>query len=734
MSMMSKADIADKFYSLTFPSYPNDWEVEEICEELSTLSRESCEALLSHIPSVWPVSHSLCFAYLKYGSGQFDTITLELLPEWVRWLLSRYEAGGLREAELFMADAAVHFIEKLQSTSEVRLEEITRLMSHYIHGVSGKGLVVEADEKIWSDTETIFLPPSINIFSDKTDNMLLYKFLISYQWSLISLKSNQFIEDVIEQDPSGKNDVFIRGYLFCKGINHIRKFLPGLWKRAAKVIVKQLKQEKISPDGQEMEELLQSITEYMDSPGHEEKHLLHQFFLEGGLSQKEFEQFKKLFAVPDTVSLSPVFGMLLGHFNTSKTRKKIEQIRTEQKDRFVSMLSQKIPESSGERNDNSGNELLSDDGVSVLTISKALENPDQKKEILLRINNQNVVLPQELLDIALDIVNDFGRVPEAYIQAAVGIAGHGAKFGDGVHGLQDTETVFSPETAFVFDEWDCRRGGYRKDWCTLIEEELPVQRSNFIEQTLGKYFGLRKQLQRQFEMMRTAHRFLGRQKDGDELDLDAITDAIGDRMAGKIASDRLFIRLQRDERSIATLFLVDMSNSTSGWIGNMIKESLVLLSEAMETLGDQYGIYGFSGMKRSRCKLYPIKDLSEPYTTAVQDRIAAIGPKDYTRMAPPIRHLTNLLGKTDVKTRLLISLSDGKPEDYDGYHGTYAIEDTKKALLEARGKGITPFCITIDKQAHDYLEHMYGQGNFCFINNIESLPSRMPQIYRNLTR
>ncbi len=118
----------------------------------------------------------------------------------------------------------------------------------------------------------------------------------------------------------------------------------------------------------------------------------------------------------------------------------------------------------------------------------------------------------------------------------------------------------------------------------------------------------------------------------------------------------------------------------------------------------------------------------------MQDRISAIGPKDYTRMAPAIRHLTTLLEQSDAKSRLLISLSDGKPEDYDGYNGEYAIEDTKKALLEARGKGIIPFCITVDKKAHDYLDHMYGSGNYIFINQVDKLPARMAQIYRTLTR
>lgn len=340
------------------------------------------------------------------------------------------------------------------------------------------------------------------------------------------------------------------------------------------------------------------------------------------------------------------------------------------------------------------------------------------------------MLSEDLLQLSSQIINDLGSIPEGYVQAAMGINGQGQLRSDS--SPADERNISKP-FSYTYDEWDCRRGGYRKDWCTLIEEPLTVQKSNFTELTLTKYQGLRRRLRRQFEMMRTDHRFVGRQRDGDDLDLDAIIDAIGDKKAGKSPSERLFTRLLRNRRNIASIFLVDMSNSTAGWVGSMIKESLVLLSEVMEILGDQYGIYGFSGMRRSRCKVYPIKLLDEKYSEAVQQRIAAIGPKDYTRMAPPIRHMAELLNKTDAKTRLLISLSDGKPEDYDGYFGQYAIEDTRKALMEAKGNGIKSFCFTIDKQAHDYLEHMFGAGNYTFINDIQKLPSRIPQIYRSLT-
>ncbi|MFN2368695.1 MAG: VWA domain-containing protein, partial [Desulfurivibrionaceae bacterium] len=106
---------------------------------------------------------------------------------------------------------------------------------------------------------------------------------------------------------------------------------------------------------------------------------------------------------------------------------------------------------------------------------------------------------------------------------------------------------------------------------------------------------------------------------------------------------------------------------------------------------------------------------------------------EYTRMGPPIRHAAKILGEVDARVKLLIVLSDGKPEDYDDYKGDYAIEDTRHALIEAKAAGIHPFCITIDQQAHDYNAHMYGEVNYIFLDKVENLPIRMPAIYRNLT-
>ena len=126
-----------------------------------------------------------------------------------------------------------------------------------------------------------------------------------------------------------------------------------------------------------------------------------------------------------------------------------------------------------------------------------------------------------------------------------------------------------------------------------------------------------------------------------------------------------------------------------------------------------------------------------PHSETVRGRISGIKPKDYTRMGFTIRHLCHLLGEVEARTRLLITLSDGKPDDYDTYHGAYGIEDIRQALIEARRDGIYSFCITIDTEAKDYLTHIYGAVNYTVIDEVidevRKLPLKVSDIYRRLT-
>jgi len=267
----------------------------------------------------------------------------------------------------------------------------------------------------------------------------------------------------------------------------------------------------------------------------------------------------------------------------------------------------------------------------------------------------------------------------------------------------------------------------------LRELEVTPRHDGFVADTLVKYRGLAAALRRTFEALRGEDKLLKKQPYGENIDIDALVEAWADTRIGREMSDRLFTKMHKLERNIAVMFMVDMSGSTKGWINEAEREALVLLCESLETLGDRYAIYGFSGMTRKRCEVYRIKGFDDPYSDEVRARISGITPKDYTRMGVTIRHLTHLLNAVEARTKLLVTLSDGKPDDYDTYRGAYGIEDTRQALIEAKRNGIHAFCITIDTEARDYLPHMYGAVNYTVIDEVRKLPLKVSDIYRRLT-
>jgi nitric oxide reductase NorD protein len=329
------------------------------------------------------------------------------------------------------------------------------------------------------------------------------------------------------------------------------------------------------------------------------------------------------------------------------------------------------------------------------------------------------------------IIQDQGEIPDEYLTAA-GSGGYRRDNADKGE-ESDWKASYEDQGALLYNEWDFRRRHYRKDWCVLREIDVHPIDEPFVARTRHKHAGLIHSLRKSFEALRGEERLLRKQSNGENVDFDALVEAWADMHTGREMSDRLFTKLAKLERNIAVMFMVDMSGSTKGWINDAEREALVLLCEALEVLGDRYAIYGFSGMTRKRCELYRIKRFDEPYGELVEKRIAGITPQDYTRMGVTIRHLTKLLREVEARTKLLITLSDGKPDDYDGYRGDYGIEDTRQALIEAKRDGIYPFCITIDTEARDYLPHMYGAVNWTLVEDVKRLPYKVSDIYRRLT-
>jgi len=297
------------------------------------------------------------------------------------------------------------------------------------------------------------------------------------------------------------------------------------------------------------------------------------------------------------------------------------------------------------------------------------------------------------------------------------------------------------EQTFLYDEWDYRIEDYRPAWCTLREQRSTRTQDAFVAATFHEFGGIVSQIRRNFQLMRPERlRKMRFQTEGDDLDTDGLVEYVVEKRAGLTPSGRVYIKRDKKDRDVATAFLVDMSSSTDRKIDgrkriiDIEKEGLLLMCEALEAIRDDYAIYGFSGSGREDSQFYVVKELGEKYDDRVKGRIGGIYARQKTRMGPAIRHATRRLVAADAAVKLMILLTDGKPYDSDTYQDNrYAQEDTQVALREARREKIHLFCVTVDQEAADYLPHMYSDANFVIIDDVRTLPHKLPQLYRRLT-
>jgi nitric oxide reductase NorD protein len=290
-----------------------------------------------------------------------------------------------------------------------------------------------------------------------------------------------------------------------------------------------------------------------------------------------------------------------------------------------------------------------------------------------------------------------------------------------------------------YPEWDQDIDDYRLNWCRVVERTAEEGSGDIVGATLSVHGSAVSALRRFFEGLRPPGlRRVPRQADGDELDVDAAVRLCAERAAGENVSDRIYVKRERKERDVAVAFLVDVSGSTSRQLegGRRVidveKEGLVLLCEALEAVGDQYALYGYSGQGRGQVDFLVMKDFDDELGGKAAQRLGGLSPMQQNRDGAAIRHATAKLLAREARTRLLVLISDGRPLD-DGYKDEYSLEDTKVALREARRQGVHPFCVTIDREADAYVRRMYGDVQFMVIDHIEALPMRLPRIYQRLT-
>ncbi len=240
--------------------------------------------------------------------------------------------------------------------------------------------------------------------------------------------------------------------------------------------------------------------------------------------------------------------------------------------------------------------------------------------------------------------------------------------------------------------------------------------------------------------MRPQRQWFNKQTDGDEVDINSYISFTTDRLIGHSSTDpRLYRQLRNSYRDLSCLLLADLSLSTDAYASNdkkvidIIRESLFLFAESLNALGDNFALSGFSTKRRSHIRYYPIKDFKEKYDDHVISLINAIKPGYFTRMGAAIRYASQELVKQKSEQKLLLILTDGKPNDLDKYESRYGVEDTKHAILEAKQLGLEPFCISIDQYASDYLPYIFGAQSFVHIKRAEELPRKLPLLYLKLT-
>lgn len=311
------------------------------------------------------------------------------------------------------------------------------------------------------------------------------------------------------------------------------------------------------------------------------------------------------------------------------------------------------------------------------------------------------------------------------------------------------QSLAEGEVAYNYDEWDRELTDHRLGWCRVVEKRVKQGDRAFVEDTKERHKGVISSIRHQFQLMKPENLTrVANEVDGEEFDLNAVIDYVIDRRADGQQSERIYTKRLRRRRDVAVSFLLDQSSSTARTIGRhplqpytrpgrriieIEKEGLVLMSEALEAVGDVYSINGFTSEGRRNVKFYVVKDFNEKYNDEVKRRIGGINYQNNTRLGAAIRHATAKLSKQDARTRLLIVLSDGRPYDHDYGDARYAREDTREALRQAKNEGITPFCITIDRESEAELRDLYGEVGYTIIDDVLSLPERLPGIYRRLT-
>lgn len=674
--------------------------------DLVAMSESSQSFIIDWIRRISSTNIEIAYQFTLQSQRALELMSDHMIEAWVLHAMDVYDRSGLHPAIKVIQEIDLFVSQGRERASGCVFEEEIGVLLPLVHGLSGRKMKLEQADVAYTDSDVIFLPAMMAHLPDKRDNFLLYKATLAHHWA--QSRFGTFRVDLalhFAHHPTPATALRCFHALETVRLNAcIERELPGLYREMC-MLQKKLQAEQ-TPDGWE------ELTAALKSRQATVEDTLVMVEKKLGMLLPESNCFQGVLN-PEAVALAMA----------KRIPKEKATLRVALKEIIDDMK-----EAQDEADANSMDKI------------KAKKQEDlslpEGFQIELEINGKSMPIPEDVKGTMTSIIQDLGDVPDEYLVPAGAGEYDLSEFEEKIMNPEDVWSgTYHEDGAYLYNEWDYRRKHYRKDWCVVREMSVKPEYDGFVDHTLNKYRRLIINLRKTFEAMRDEDRLLKRQSYGDGVDIDAFVEAWADVHTGLEMSDRLFTRMHREERNIAVMFMVDMSGSTQGWINEAEREALVLLAESLQTLGDRYAIYGFTGMSRKRCEVFPVKTFEDPYDDEVKARISGIRPGDYTRMGAAIRHLSLRLNEVEARTKILITLSDGKPDDYHGdYRGDYGIEDTRQALFEARRDGIHPFCITIDEEGQEYLPHMYGAANFTVISEVEKLPLKVSDIYKKITR